>query len=258
MGEVKKHEAGTFCWVDLATNDLAGAKRFYTELFGWRTQSQPSPRGEYTFLRLGNDDVAGLMEQLPEQKQQHASPRWLCFVSVEDAQDSAKKAVAAGGTLLEAPRVVGDQGTVAVIQDPTGARLGLWQAKRHTGSRRVDEPGAPCWTELATSDTKKATRFYEQVFGWRAKGPEGPMGYVELELGGKSVAGMFTPSAGQNEAREGWAIYFDVDNLEGTLERAGRLGGKTLVPPKDVPQLGRFAVLEDPQGASFALFQHTR
>jgi len=93
MGKRERYEPGTFCWVDLATTDSEGAKAFYSGLFGWETEDTPAGQsGTYTMLRLEGDDVGGLYEMGPEQREQGARPYWLSYVSFESADATAERA----------------------------------------------------------------------------------------------------------------------------------------------------------------------
>jgi predicted enzyme related to lactoylglutathione lyase len=232
-------------WVDLGTPDIEASKTFYSELFSWDPQTSPDPQyGGYTTFTLDGRPVAGagplMMEGQPT--------AWSSYVIVDDAQGTAEKVAAAGGTVIAPPMEVGDQGTMAVFLDPTGAAIGVWQPAKMTGAEVLNEPGALCWTELATRDVEAAKPFYRAVFGWE---PDNEPNYTQFFLNGKSIAGMmpmgdsFPP-----EVPPHWGIYFAVTDCEAAVEGATRGGGSLTVPPTDIPQ-GRFAGVVDPQGAPF-------
>jgi predicted enzyme related to lactoylglutathione lyase len=123
----------------------------------------------------------------------------------------------------------------------------------HIGTRLVDEPGTMGWCELATRDAKKAGSFYSQLFGWTLK-PSGD-GYTEFVRGGRSIGGMMEIGADWGPVPSHWLTYFVVADCDDTAERAQRLGAKARVPPRDIANVGRFAVLIDPQGAHFAIIE---
>src|ERR671917_2830351 len=125
MGKRERYEPGTFCWVDLATTDPAGAKAFYGELFGWEAEDMPAGEaGTYTMLRLDGDEVCALYELAAGRREQGIPSHWLSYVSVEDAYATASRARELGGTVFgEAFDIDGD-GRMVVVQDPTGAVLG--------------------------------------------------------------------------------------------------------------------------------------
>ncbi|HET9234968.1 MAG TPA: VOC family protein, partial [Candidatus Eisenbacteria bacterium] len=164
MPEVSKHKPGMFCWIELATTDPAGAKRFYSELFGWAANDMPAGEGmTYTMLQLGGKDVGGLYRMQPEQEQGGVPPHWFTYVAVGSADDAAKKAASLGATVIMPPFDVLDVGRMAALQDPTGAHFAVWEARRHSGTGIVGEPGTHCWTELMTTDTRKAGEFYNKL-----------------------------------------------------------------------------------------------
>ncbi len=170
MTEVTKHEPGSFSWAELATSDPQSAKKFYTGLFGWSIKDNPMGEGfVYTLLQIGGKDVAALYQLMKEQAEQGVPPNWMCYVAVESADETAKKAKTLGGKMIAEPFDVMDYGRMAVIQDPEGAILSIWQPMTHTGVQRVEEPGTMCWCELSTRDAAKAGKFYSGLFGWNVK-----------------------------------------------------------------------------------------
>src|SRR5215212_161647 len=129
MGERTRYEPGTFCWVGLATSDPDAAKAFYTSLFGWQAEDLPAgAAGTFTILRQGGKDVAILYRQMPEARAAGAPPHWTSYISVEDADATARRAGELGGAaVFREPFDVTDAGRVAAISDPTGAIVSLWQ-----------------------------------------------------------------------------------------------------------------------------------
>ena len=172
MTEVTKHEPGSFSWAELATSDPQGAKEFYSGLFGWSIKDNPmGPSADdiYTLLQISGQDVAALYKMMKEQAAQGVPPNWMCYVTVEDADETAKKAKSLGATVITEPFDVMDYGRMAVIQDPEGAIFSIWQPMKHIGVRRVEEPNTMCWCELQTRDAAKAGKFYTNLFGWSLK-----------------------------------------------------------------------------------------
>ena len=153
-----------------------------------------------------------------------------------------------------APFDVMDVGRMAVIQDPQGAVVAVWQARKHVGAGVLDEPGALCWTELMTTDTNAASRFYTGLFGWTAEAmPMGPAAYTLFKRGEKSAGGMMAIAPEMGPMPPSWLGYFAVVDCDESVAKAIMLGGKVAVSPTDVPGVGRFSVLHDPQGATFAI-----
>ncbi|MGH3087314.1 MAG: VOC family protein [Rubrobacteraceae bacterium] len=168
MGKRDRYEPGTFCWVDLATTDPAAAKAFYGELFGWEAEDMPAGEAAtYTMMEFDGDTICGLYEMDDERKSQNAPPYWLSYISVEDAGEAAAKARELGGEVIEEAFDVMDSGRMAVISDPGGATVPLWQPKAHIGASRVNDTGCLAWNELQTRDHGSASSFYGNLFGWK-------------------------------------------------------------------------------------------
>ena len=200
-------------------------------------------------------EVAAASTLQADERQLGVPPHWNAYVAVADADQSAKRAQELGGKVLAPAFDVMDAGRMAVLQDPTGAVISVWQAKRHIGAKILRERGALGWTELHTSDTAAAEKFYTQLFGWTAKvSPE----YTEFSVGGAPDAGMMKLDPTWGNVPPHWMPYFQVDDCDGTAANATGGGGQIHVPPSDIPNVGRFAMLADPQGATFAVIAITR
>jgi predicted enzyme related to lactoylglutathione lyase len=257
MPEVTKHEPGSFCWPELATTDAGGAKKFYTTLFEWGYEdSSAGPDMIYTTLKKGAKRVGALYGLGPDQK--GVPPHWNTYVSVAAADETATKAKELGGKLLMEPFDVMDIGRMAIVEDQQGARICIWEARKHIGAEVVNEPGSLCWAELDTTDMESAKRFYTGLFGWGARvGGEAAnqTEYTEFQLGGTSIGGMMKIPKEWGPVPPNWLVYFAVSDCDAAAKKAGGLGGSAIVPPTDIPGAGRFAVLSDPQGAVFAIYK---
>jgi len=150
-----------------------------------------------------------------------------------------------------------DAGRMAVVQDPSGAIIQLWEAKRSIGAKILGEPGALCWSELTTRDPDAARAFYTALFGWTAKDSDAAavMQYTEFSNQGQPGMGMMKmPEHMPAHVPSYWMPYFQVLNCDEATGKATGLGAKVMVPAQDIPSTGRFSILSDPQGAMFALF----
>ena len=256
--EINEFTPGRFCWSELATSDDKAATKFYSDFFDWKseTHSMGGGHGDYTMLQLNGKDVGGLYELMPEQRSQGVPPHWLSYVGVEDVDAATEKARSLGGTCVLDPLDIMDKGRMSVIQDPTGSVFAMWQAKASNGCGVVGEPGATCWNELMTSDTKKAGDFYSQLFGWEKHEQDmGGMQYTMFMQGEVPVAGMMTLPPEAGEAPPHWMLYFSVGDCDENVERATKMGAQVCAPPMDIPTVGRMAVLMDPQGAAFSIIK---
>ncbi len=256
MAEVSTATATKPTWVDLATSDADASRDFYSKLFGWDIEVTADPQyGGYALARIGGSDVAGIgPKQSPD-----APTAWGIYIGTDDVDGVANKVQAAGGAVIAPPFDVGDQGRMAVFADPTGAVISAWQAG---GMRNFlsNQPNTLGWAELNARGLERAIPFYETVFGWTHK--TSPFGdgqeYTEFLLDGESIAGAFEISpTSPADVPSYWAVYFSVDDVDGAFQKAIELGAQEVVAPQDYPG-GRFAVLTDPQGASFALFKSSQ
>jgi predicted enzyme related to lactoylglutathione lyase len=257
MGKRDRYEPGIFCWVDLQTTDREGAKAFYGELFGWEAEDMAAgDAGTYTMLRLDGDEVCGLYEMEAEQREQGIPPHWLSYVSVENADATASRARELGGTALGEAFDVGDDGRMAFVQDPTGAMLGAWQPRRHIGARRVNDPGCLGWNELQSREPEAAASFYAELFDWETETIEenGEPVYVTIKNAGWSNGGIMPMTDQHSDAPPHWLPYFIVPSCDDAAARVQELGGGVMAGPLDLGA-GRIAVVGDPQGAAFALFE---
>lgn len=251
MTGISTHRPGTFCWVELATSDAAAAKSFYTSLFGWTTTETDMGNDMglyYIFHKDGKETAAmyqtgGDMAGMP--------PNWLSYVAVDSADDASAKATSLGAQGIHGPFDVFDMGRMAVIKDSQGAHIAVWQAKKHSGIGVRDEESSLCWNELHATDVAAGKSFYPALFGWRAK--ESPE-YTEWHLGENAIGGML-----RSHAPEGvpayWIPYFAVADCDAAVARAQASGAMVFSPPMDIEKVGRFAVLADPQGATFAVIK---
>jgi predicted enzyme related to lactoylglutathione lyase len=188
--------------------------------------------------------------------QEGQPPAWTTYISVADADATAAAVGDAGGTVIAEPMDVMDLGRMAVFADPTGAVFGIWQPGTFAGAGLVNEPGGISWNELNTRDVDSARAFYGAVFGWTFD--EQDMGggetYSMIVLGERPVGGMLDLAARgvPEQIPAHWQVYLGVDDTDATIAAAKERGGSLMLEPVDIP-FGRFAILTDPQGASFAV-----
>jgi len=260
MPERTGYAHGVPSWVDLGTNDVEGAKRFYGAVFGWEAVDVPTDQGiPYTMLYKNGKVVAGMGPLPPDQAEAGRPPMWNSYVNVDDADATAAKAVEAGGSVIMPVMDVMDSGRMAFIADPTGAAIGLWEPGTHKGAELVNEHGTLFWNELMTDDTATAGAFYAEVFGWKTEVTEMPTGpyttfWADGNVEGNAAAGMM-PKTEEMSFPNYWGVYFAVEDVEATLGAVKDNGGQVLMQPIDVPQVGVFAVVQDPQGAAMTVMK---
>jgi len=241
---------GAPIWIDLMTSDRDKSVGFYSALFGWTADEPNAAFGGYTNLRLDDETVAGLMDT-----QEPSMPDvWSVYLSVADAAATVAKAKDAGAQVMVEPMAVGDLGVMAVIIDPGGAVIGMWQAGEHRGGV-VATTGAPCHFELHTRDYDTVVPFYRDVFGWTITPQADTPGfrYALYELGDGQGAGIMDAAAMLPEgAPSCWAVYFASDDVEKTLALAETLGGTTVLAAERTPY-GVLAEALDATGARYKL-----
>ncbi len=252
MPEFTSYPAGSPSWVDHAAKDVEVSNSFYSGLFGWKAEDQGEEMGHYTIFSKGGKTVAGNMAVMTDGQ----PSAWVTYVSVNDADATTDLAKKAGASVFVEPMDVADIGRMALFADPTGAAIGLWQAKTFHGAELANEPGSFVWNELNTREVPAAKAFYTEVFGWKPNDMDmGGMSYTEWRLGDKPVAGMqVMPEMVPAGVPAHWLVYFAVDDTDATVSKATNTGATTLVPPMDIPP-GRFAVLSDADGAAFAVIK---
>jgi predicted enzyme related to lactoylglutathione lyase len=258
MPEYIKAPTGAFCWIELSTTDVAAAKRFYGSLFDWTIADMPMPMSDgsaYAMASLGDKNVAGIMKQPAEAKKMGAPAHWLSYVAVDDAAATAQKVTALGGKVLVSPFEMGP-GKMAVVQDPTGGVLALWQSQQSMGTFLFGEPSSMGWNELSSTNVDRSGSFYAGLFGWKLEIAKMPgMDYVTFKNGDELAGGMMAQPKELAGAPSSWGVYFAVADADATAAKAQALGATVIVPPTDIPTIGRFAVVLDPQGVAFSVIK---
>jgi predicted enzyme related to lactoylglutathione lyase len=254
MGKRERYEPGTFCSVDLATTDPAGAMDFYGGLFGWEAEAVPG--GEetaYAMMRLDGDEVCAVYEAHGDWGEGVAPSHWFSSISVDSADATAARAAELGGEALGEAFEVFDMGRVAVMRDPTGAVFGAWEPRSYAGARRVNDAG--CWglNQLNTHEPERAAEFYAGLFGWEIERVSDEPPYWGINNNGWLNGGMMKMLDGGGPSH--WLVYFTAKDADAAAERIADLGGTVMVPPMDIASEGRICVARDPQGAVFALFE---
>jgi uncharacterized protein len=255
MSERDGYQHAVPCWVDTWQPDPEAAAAFYAGIFGWDVETgSPAASTRYDMCRLGGRDVAAIGSPPPE----GAAPAWTTYVWVDDVDAMAAAAEAAGGSVVAGPFASLDGGRLAMVADPAGAVLGLWQPGAHRGAQRVNEPGAYAMSWLRAPDPDGAAAFYGTVLGWTTE-PFGDATMFRLPgyVGGepwqpvsREVVAVMTSAAPDEPAR--WDVDFWIADADAAAARAPELGGAVVADPYDTPGF-REAVLADPAGATFRI-----
>lgn len=240
---------GKFVWFELVGADNKKAQAFYGEVLGWKVE--PFAMGDQTYDMIKPPDAAPFGGYSPEPAPGQP-PHWISHLSVPDVDRALATATAKGAKVVAPAFDVPTIGRMALITDPTGAAVYLFQGAGEDSPDEPSKPGGVHWNELVTTDGARAAAFYAAVAGYEVKEMDmGPFGiYRVLEQGGVPRGGVATVPPG---APAQWLPYFHVDACDATVARARKLGAEVTQEPTDIPDIGRFATLVDPQGAAFAI-----
>lgn len=242
-------------WANLSSNDAATSREFYAGLFGWTADvtSDPSAGGYGTF-KCDGKEVAGISPRHEDQQ----PTAWTMHVLVESADETARRAREAGGTVILEPTEIRGEGRVTILADPSGAAFGAWQPERHEGWQQAATPGSFAWFELQSCDLEPAKDFYSKVFDWRPtrRGIPTP-GYTTFgfEDSNAFAGGMQRPKVVPQQLPSFWQPYIAVADVDAVCEQATKLGARMLAPPQEAVNIGRWAVFQDPMGAMFGVMQ---
>jgi uncharacterized protein len=249
----------TFVWHDLMTTDLEGSRKFYGALMGWKEgEFDLGEMGKYTMLQVGDEPLGGYMALDPSLG---IPSHWVGYVSVESVDACCARAAELGGKVRVPPTDIPSVGRFAVLEDPQGGIFcpfrGGAPCEDAAPCEGADPNGRFVWNELLTSDPVAAAAFYTELLGWGHRTePMGEAGEYHLFLQGDEMAGGMMKEP-MPLPRPFWLPYLGVPDVDAAFHKASSLGASEIVPPRDIPGIGRFSVLKDPAGAVFALARFT-
>jgi predicted enzyme related to lactoylglutathione lyase len=251
-----KRPIGAPCWIDLLTSDEGQAREFYAAVLGWTAGEGSAEFGGYFMFMRDGVPVAGGMQKVAGVPGLEGPDQWGVYLSSPDAKATVDKAVASGGSLRVPPVDIADLGTQAILEDVPGARVGVWQPRAFPGLTVTDQPGAPVWFQLLTSDYAGSVAFYQDVFGWQTRVRSDTPEFRDTvqTTGGEDFAGIVAARDGDLTAGEAgrWEVFFRVADTDAALARVAGLGGTVLREAEDTP-FGRLAEAADPTGTRFSL-----
>jgi uncharacterized protein len=243
---------GLPCWLDLAVPSAVEAAAFYERLFGWRYDVSGPEFGSYHVARSGDRAAAGI-GQVPTGDA--APSAWTLYFAADDVAVRSEHARELGGTIVMAPLEIPGQGSMAIVQDPTGAPFGLWQASGHSGFGAVGMPGTMAWCELNTRDAGAAEAFYTKLLGVDAAAVDGTVAeYRALGRGDERLAGILPMGLEREGVPPHWLVFFAVADADRAAD-AIRAGGGLVSDGPFGSTFGRVVVATDPFGAVFALLE---
>jgi predicted enzyme related to lactoylglutathione lyase len=253
MNRQDAQRSGRFVWHELHTGDRRGALDFYCMLLGWQTREILLGDEPYGLCISDGRDHAGVVQST-------APPHWLPYLAVDDIDACMARVERLRGKVVRPPTEIRNIGPFAVLADPQGARFAV---HRHATPQPVEPESPPvgefCWDDLMTTEPEQAAEFYASLFGFAVEVVDtGPCGtHRILSRGSRSLAGIMSLPAGAPAAAH-WLTYIHVKDVDRTLRNAKEVGGTVEVAGREIPGVGRFGVVADPTGASFAVFRGVR
>lgn len=238
-----------FVWHDLVTPDTVGAKKFYTEVFGWTSRTGPDGS---TVMDSQGKPVAAIYDSRATADRPAARAQWVSAISTQDAKVLESEIKALGGSVLIPAKYLNGKGTQAVYRDPQGAVFSVVKPDKPYSAKDPVRDGEFFWQDLFVKEPEAASDFYASLFGFEAhlEDIEG-LSRVVLSSADYSQAGIDKLPEGVQRA--GWLPYVLVDDVPGTINKAVANGGKSLIAPNGSMLSGKMAVIADPSGAVIGL-----
>lgn len=241
-----QYHPGKFSWFDLVTDDLAAARRFYGEVFGWKFHAVGDKPESYTFAELEGARIGGMLQR-PAPAGVQRSARWLALISVDDPAKAVRYVEQQGGTVLVPLATIKGRGTHALFRDPDGAVFGVLKAE---GGDRPDTPvvdGDFFWVDLLAPEPDRSAAFYSGLAGYEVSpGESERVKRLVLSSAGFARAGIVPKPEFVQQA--GWLPYVLVDDVQAALGKVTAAGGSVLIPPREDVLDGNLAVIADPRG----------
>jgi uncharacterized protein len=244
--------AGTPTWIDLTAPDADAARAFYRAVFGWEYDIGGAEYGGYTNARVGGRTAAGIVGQQPGAPPAPAA--WGLYFATDDIEADVARAVGLGAKVQWPVMAVGEFGSMAICEDPTGTPFGFWQAGQHVGAQVTNEPGAMAWSELYSADAVRARDFYTALLGATADRLPGGMEYYVFKQGDDMLCAVMQIDPAWGELRPQWITYFGVANADEAAALIAEHGGRMVSSIDDSP-FGRIAAAIDPSGAAFKIVE---
>jgi predicted enzyme related to lactoylglutathione lyase len=249
---------GKFVWADLFTSDVAGAQRFYSEVFGWEWRwISEHPEHVYGMFYENDIAVAGVARhQAPDPERAYG--RWVHYIATADVEAAAQATTERGGRVMLARQSFANRGDFAVLADPENAPFGVLNSTSGDPPDFRAELGEWLWIGLFSRDPERAGKFYESVFGYAVRGYDERPDVLEfmLEAGGFARGGI--GKLGPNsESNPTWVGFVRIEDLDATLAKARAAGGEVLWEPDPEAEKRDLAVVADPFGAPVGVMEWT-
>ena len=247
---------GRFFHHDLMSTDVPRSQAFYGALFGWEAVevTPGGPESKHIQLRVGDRTACALMHLDPTLG---APSHFVPYIGCDDVDETCAKFDAAGGKVCMGPMNLGEHGRWAICNDPGGGLVSLWKGTEPNAP--ADEGMTPfglfCWDELLSTDGARDTAFYAEVFDYEIQTMSVTEDDYHMLKHGDALRAGVIEKPKDAPGPSTWLSYVRVEDVDGMCEKARGLEAQVWVEPRDIPNIGRFAVLGDPTGALFALYR---
>jgi predicted enzyme related to lactoylglutathione lyase len=240
---------GKVVWHDLLSEDPEAAKRFYGELFGWTFRDVDLGAGRtYTVIEHEGQTIGGIVDGRDLNRTTNVS-RWIPVLSVADMDRAVAAARADGGSVYRTPVEIPRRGRMAVIGDPQGSVLALLESNTGDPADRLANQGDWLWNEIWTTDLDATVAFYRRLEPAFELDSARDGSYRFLRAGGKPRVGVLPMPF--PEIKPTWVAYVRTSDPAAIAAKAAELGGRVLLAPRENPNGGTVAILNDPSGAGF-------
>jgi len=244
---------GKFIWADLVTDDVAKARNFYAQLFGWQFWGT----GNYSIAMNGGQPLGGMFQKPRPANDPKARPRWFGYISVDSVAKAQRAVTKAGGRVLAPAQDFPKRGEQAVFADREGAIFGVMKSSSGDPEDYLAEPGDWIWIQLLSRDPRQAGEFYRAIAGYEVveNTAANRLNDYVLVSKGFARATVRTLVTKREDVHPTWLPYVRVKNVGETVSRARQLGGTVLIEPKPEVFDGKVGVLTDPTGAAIGIME---
>ena len=251
-----EHHVGKVIWAELVTPDLAGAKAFYSGLFGWTFEDIHGKKADYAVALLDGLPVGGLFQRNvpPGERRQ---PAWLTFIAVRDVDAAKQTALEHGAKVMFGPRSFPQRGRQAVLADPQGAVFAVLASSSGDPADVLAAPGEWIWSALLTPDPDTDAAFYQALFGYDVFDVSSDDGkeHVILSSDDYARASVNSLPSASSHRHPHWLNFVRVVDTDAAAAKVVALGGRVLVEPHIDRHGDKAAVVADPTGAPFGLME---
>ena len=253
-----EHDSGRVVWHDLITTTPEASRKFYGQLFGWTFEAPGIDLGfggaeSYMLIRHDGRLIGGMVDANTLGKNNNIS-QWITVISTGDIDHAVAELERRGGEVLTPPTNLASRGTLAVVQDPSGAIFAMVETIAGDPPNAEPVSNEFLWDELWTIDVDDHTRFYSSVFGYKSKDHELGVAAnpyrVLNQQGSPRVGIMANPFTGEKPV---WVNYLRVDDPAAIVAGVEKLGGSILLDAQDRDIGGKVALIAGPSGAGIAL-----